>query len=290
VTFLLRGNVNNPYHFFELDLSGADGWTVAAYADMFGDRGMLLHYENNIKPYIAIALKLLGKPVNFHDLDSLKAAVKETKIPDNDKFIAKRVQHGGAYLEGGLTISRNILKDSEGKLLVSTKECDALKNWYLHEMYPGIPRWQAWVTRRIRERSTLIAASGQVRQFFGRPEEIVTKAVAFEPQANTSYVINKGILRMWKDPENYKDPDEIHRILTTRPTTSILHAEPLHQIHDAVAGQFFQSITEWAIAHLRVWFCNPLTIAGQKITIPFEGGYGPDWGACKDETRRLGVI
>jgi hypothetical protein len=43
-------------------------------------------------------------------------------------------------------------------------------------------------------------------------------------------------------------------------------------------GQFKQTDTTWAITRIKSYFNNPLTIAGQKIVIPFEGNYGPSWG------------
>lgn len=259
---------DDGHHLFQCDLSGADGWTVAAYCAMLGDKTMLDHYGAKLKPYWVVALKMLGKSVNFKDLDSIKAACASMKLGDWEKLTSKRVQHGGAYLEGGLTISRNVLKDSEGKLYISPAECDALKNWYIREMYPGIPRWHDWIARRLKERPVLTAASGQVRQFFGRPDEILTKAVAFEPQANTTYATNLAVWRLWSDRDNRCDRNGITH----------LRIEPLHQVHDALLGQFKTTDTTWAVGKIKSYFANPLTIAGQKITIPFDGGYGPSWG------------
>jgi len=108
-----------------------------------------------------------------------------------------------------------------------------------------------------------------VRKFFGRPDEILTKAVAHEPQANTNYATNLAMLRLWKDPENrYLDPEGKTR----------LRVQPLHQVHDAIIGQFRKHETEWAKVKIREWFNNPLQIAGQSIVIPFEGKFGPSWG------------
>ena len=283
------------YHLFQCDLAGADGWTVAAYCAMLGDSTMLDHYRFGIKPYAAIALKLAGRDVDFRDKVAIKDATKRWKMSDIEKLCAKRVQHGGAYLEGGLTISRNILKDSEGKTYLSPKECDKLKYWYLQEMYWGIPKWHDWIARRLKERPVLTAASGQVRQFFGRPEEVLTKAVAFEPQANTTYATNLAAWRLWTDVENHVYANQNTRIRTDRqggiPATpnlvcgrTNLRIEPLHQVHDALIGQFRVEDTTWAVSKIKSYFANPLNIAGQQITIPFEGNYGQSWGNLKAGT------
>jgi hypothetical protein len=207
-------------------------------------------------------------------------------------FFVRRNKHisitGNSYLEGGLTVSRNIFKDSEGKFYLSPAECEKLKEAFFSR-YRGIRLWHDWVARRLRERPVLIAASGQVRQFFGRRDEILTKAVAFEPQANTTYATNLALLKLWTDPENHsiRGICQDNRAQTqTRDMQSnrriYLRIEPLHQVHDAVCGQFRKEDTAWATAKIKSYFDNPLKIAGQSITIPFEGGFGPSWGNLKE--------
>jgi hypothetical protein len=88
--------------------------------------------------------------------------------------------------------------------------------------------------------------------------------LANEPQDNTTYCIKIAVKRMWTDPEN--------RI------GNKFRAEPLHTVHDSLNGQFKIVDVEWALPKIRGWFDNEITIAGQRITIPFEGNYGPSWG------------
>ena len=276
----------DPEHwFFQCDLEGADGWTVAAYSAMLGDDTLLEDYRYGLKPARNLALILRGLATESTDRATLKELGKKVSGDDWDYFAGKRVQHGCSYLEGALTVSRNILKDSEGKLYMSVPECEKLKKAFFSR-YRGILAWHEWVGRRLKERPVLTAASGQVRQFFGRPDEIITKAVAFEPQANTTYATNLAMFRLWTDPEN--------RIITNgkrnnniqhdtgqemvRNNQVALRIEPLHQVHDALCGQFKKTDTAWAVGKVKSYFNNPLEIAGQKITIPFDGGFGPSWG------------
>lgn len=259
---------------FQCDLKGADGWTVAAYSAMLGDATMLNDYKNGISPFERLTLKLLGKPIPT-DLSELKATIKEFVEKDGwPRFACKRVQHGGCYLEGAITVSRNILKDSEGKLVLAPKECQALLD-YSFQLYWGIKRWHDYISRRIQARQVLTAASGQVRQFFGRPDEILTKAVAFEPQANTTYATNLAMHKLWTDPDNRQSTKHLHD--SSRETT-LLKIQPLHSVHDALIGQFAQYDTSWAVGKIASYFNNPLKIAGQDITIPFDGGFGRSWG------------
>jgi hypothetical protein len=62
-----------------------------------------------------------------------------------------------------------------------------------------------------------------------------------------------------------------------RPLVS-LRIQPLHQVHDALIGQFKIEDTTWAISRIKQYFANEIVIAGIPITIPFGGSYGESWG------------
>jgi uracil-DNA glycosylase family 4 len=306
--------------FFQCDLEGADGWTVAAYCKMLGDPTMMDDYLAGLKPAKVLAVKMAGYPCDFTDRDSIREAAKAVKKDSWEYFACKRVHHGADYLEGEITISRNILKDSEGKLVLAPRECALLKQFFMRR-YWGVPRWHNWTAAQLSPRfingkktcePVLTAASGQRRVFFGRPDKILTQAVAYEPQANTSYVTNLAMRNLWCDHNNrvhiagpcmempevldaIQEPKDSQGIQRPRLSGDLyrniqddavsklrlgtkLRIEPLHQIHDALAGQFKKSDTAWAIARIKSYFANPITIAGQTITIPFDGAYGPSWG------------
>ena len=271
--------------FFQCDLAGADGWTVAAYSAMLGDNTLLEDYRYGLKPARILALILRGLACETTERATLKELGKKVSGDDWDYFAGKRVQHGCSYLEGALTVSRNILKDSEGKLYMSVPECEKLKRAFFGR-YRGILAWHDWIGRRLKERPVLTAASGQTRQFFGRPDEVITKAVAFEPQANTTYATNLAMHRLWSDKENRLAVQNRNMVSNHRNIGGLdackLRIEPLHQVHDALCGQFRKEDTDWAVKKIKDYFNNPLEIAGQKIIIPFEGGYGSSWGCLKE--------
>jgi uracil-DNA glycosylase family 4 len=254
----------------QMDLKGADGWTVAAYAAMHGDPTMLDDYRAGLKPARIMAMMLRGLFVS-PDRVQLREDCKIIDDDDWEYFAGKRVQHGASYLEGAQTIGRNILTDSEGKLWISVKECEALKEDCFFKRYPGIRRWHNWLASKIAQSPILVAASGQVRNFFGRPDEILTKAVAFEPQSNTTYATNLALQKLWYDESNRTKQEGKVRFII----------EPLHQIHDAVCVQFPKNKTDWAITKIRTYFDNELRIAGQILVIPFDGSYGKSWGELK---------
>jgi len=103
---------DTPEHaFFECDLSGADGWTVAADLAAVGHSTMLDDYLAGIKPAKVLLLMLDehergGNPARINHLDrsTLRSMCKAIKFPDHRdeqgrpgdwKYLCmKRVQHG----------------------------------------------------------------------------------------------------------------------------------------------------------------------------------------------------
>ncbi len=258
------------YYLFQCDLSGADGWTVAAYCALLGDDTMLEDYKYGLKPAKLLALLLTDESrfYNWKDRAELKEKSKLISQDDWNYFACKRVQHGANYLEGPRTICKNVLTDSEGKLVLTEQRAKMLRDIYFAR-YPGIQKWHNFVRSQLGQRTRLTAASGQDRQFFGRPDEILTKAVAHEPQANTTYVTNLAMHNLWNDVSN-------------RLPNGTLRIQLLHQVHDALLGQFKIEDTAWAVSKIRSWFNNPIKVAHQTLIIPFEGGYGRSWGELKN--------
>jgi len=263
------------YHYFQIDLSGADGWTVAAHCARLGDRTMLDDYNFGLKPAKIIALMHEhGAIVNTWDRDKIKELGKNIGNGDTEwlYFACKRVQHGTNYGLGARTMSGQILKDGFKYLgqtiIVAESTCKQLQRLYATR-YPGVNAWQEWIKSQLRTTQTLVAASGHTRRFFGRPNDIRTIQAAYshEPQANTTYATNCAMLALWSDNEN-------------RTADGTLIIEPLHQVHDAINGQFPIDRTEWAVRKLRQYMDTPLIIAGLPITIPYEGVYGASWGDC----------
>lgn len=263
--------------YFQCDLEGADGWTVAAHCARFGDFNMLDDYKAGIKPAQAVAMmQLHGTHVASMKQAELKELIHET-IPKVDKdrwgflyFSCKRVQHGTNYGLGKITMVDVILKDSwkymDEPVLMAARDCEKLKMLYLLR-YPGVRQWQDWVKEQLYRHKQLTCPSGNTRKFFGRPSASTTiqGAYSHEPQNNTTYATSLALYNLWNDPDN-------------RDGSGNLIIEPLHQVHDALCGQFPIDRADWASRKICDYFNNPITIAGQELVIPFEGEYGPSWG------------
>lgn len=261
----------------QCDLSGADGWTVAAYAAAQGDLNMLDDYLAGLKPAKITALIYEhGASVNNQGRDVLKTACKAVSQDGWLYFACKRVQHGSSYAMGVRTMADQILTDSykmEGDpVTVDAATCDRIQNAFFTR-YPGIKRWHDWMAGELRDKGVLTASNGFVRRFYGRKDDQQTlrAALAHLPQVYTTYATKLALWRLWSDPEN-------------RRADGSLRVEPLHTVHDSLVTQFAIAERPWAATKLRSWFNNTIVIAGQPIVIPWEGGCGDNW---KETTEAL---
>lgn len=282
---------------FQCDLAGADGWTVAARCLQHGDPTMWDDYMYGLKPALIIVLMYLGTANNSTsraDLLRLSKAYKQWE-QDNESqswlyFACKRIQHASNYGVQATTGCAQIMKDSYKltgtPVYLDNKTFEALQRLY-YVRYSGIYSWHNWAKQQVASGANLTGASGHERKFFGRRKswnprtkqmeadhETWKEFLADEPQENTTYATNLALHRLWNDPDNRCEQQS--GALQNRGRT--LHIEPLHQVHDALIGQFAKDRTTWAIAKIREYFNNELEIANTKVTIPFEGSYGPSWG------------
>lgn len=260
------------YYMFQLDLAGADGWTIACHSARLGDGRMLEDYQVGVKPAKVIAAMYVRNDRTLAMLDSetLLNVINDTEIPVWLYNAAKAIQHGSSYSMGKITMSANILKQawkhSGEPVYVAPKDCLHLQDLFFAR-YSGIRKWQSWVKMQLEQKGELSCASGHVRRFFGRRTDNATLQAAYshEPQANTTYATNLILANLWHDPAN-------------RDRHSNLYVQPLNQVHDAVVGQFPIEREQQSVSDLKRYASNLIQIADREIVIPFEGEYGRYWG------------
>jgi uracil-DNA glycosylase family 4 len=257
------------YYLFQCDLSGADGWTVAAHSKRLGDGTMWEDYIYGLKPAKIIARMYEGVNVSKLTREQIKMDCEKVDTHGWLYMACKRVQHGSNYGMKKLTMSDQILEDSykygDEIIFVEPSVCEDLQILYF-QRYAGVQVWHRWVEEQLKQHRSLTSANGHTRRFFGRPNDHATlkAALSDEPQNNTTYATNLAVRKLWNDPFNRRGDGS-------------LIIEPLHQIHDAVVGQFPRERTGWACERIRSYFDNALVIAGEQVHIPFEGAYGDSW-------------
>lgn len=281
------------YHMFQCDLSGADGWSVAAHSKRLGDPTMLDDMQAGIKVAKVVASMFTKSPqITKLQRHEIKEVSDQIQKKDPIYFGAKCCQHGTNYGMGKVLLSQTIFLESDGKVNISAADAERLQTLYLLRYY-GVRLWHEWCARELKAKGRLTAASGHTRIFFGKRDDhsTVKQFLAHEPQANTTYATNLAALRLWTDPENrwgywtrredtWSELRPISEYLQSHPSPhpDALVIEPLHQVHDALLVQAPKELTTWTITKLKSWFNNELEIAGQKVVIPFEGSYGDNWG------------
>lgn len=298
------------FHLFQCDLSGADGWTVAAHCARHGDSTMWDDYIFGLKPALIIVLLYQGKITNSTSRDEILALSSQYKQWEREHeseswlyFGCKRIQHATNYGVQPKTGVSQIMKDSyklTGKpVYLPIPTFVELQNLYLIR-YRGLYAWHEWARSQVFEGKNLTSASGHTRTFFGRhrswdarrkcvsaDHDTWKEFLADEPQENTTYATNLALCKLWSDPNNRHSLSngrsdmvsgmqsmDVRRDHKSRR----LIIEPLHQVHDALIGQFPIEHTAWTVSTIRTYFQNELEIAGRKVIIPFEGAYGPSWG------------
>lgn len=288
------------YWFFQCDLSGADGWTVAAYCLRHGDPIMWNDYMFGLKPAKIVALMSEhGTAATACSLDELKERCTLVNEDGYLYFTCKRIQHATNYGVTERTVSTQIMVDSYKitgtPVHVPPKVCGELQRLYFAR-YPGLYQWHEWAKKEVLEGRNSVSASGHERKFFGRrrgwnykrrcaeaDHDTWKEFLANEPQENTTHATNTAMGRLWNDPDNrvggivLQSAGDTYRA-TRRKTEGGLIIQNLHSVHDALIGQFHKSVTEWAVPKINSYFDNELTIASSKLVIPGPGAYGPSWG------------
>lgn len=268
-------------YLFQCDLSGADGWTVAAYLASLGDPTMLEDYRAGIKPakVMCYLLRHGAASLDGKTRGEILELTKEVKKDSWDYFSCKIGQHMTSYRGGPDKLSNVILMQSEGKVVMNRKETKDLQA-LLHVRY-RVKLWWDWAERMFAKMSyppKTTSPSGHTRRFFARKEDVVQQFLAHLPQSITTYATNLAMYKLWTDPENRLIHNSVTRLVV----------EPIHQVHDALMGQFKMDATDWAISKIKQWFNNPITINGIQLVIPFEGNYGTNW--AMDERSKVGNI
>ena len=252
---------------------------------------MLEHLQHKIKPSIVIVLLTeYGNEVYKWDLPTLKRYHDATlaQCKTDPKLVrtytgSKGCQHGTNYgmqpkLMATLQLERAIQGWVDNFINGIHAEPDfkvfhpymmeRLQNYYIE--YYGLELRNEYLRRQLCNHGYVDAASGQRRYFLdirnrnAIDDAVVRVAASHAPQANTTWATNAAAVNMYYDREN-------------RTPRGNLRCEPTLMIHDALAGQAHKSQREWAEPSMQKWFYNPMTISGIELSIPVEGGWGPNW-------------
>ena len=263
---------DDGHSIFQRDLSGADGWTVAAHCAALGDSTMLDDLLAGLKIAKVLALMFKEGP-EVSNLQRSDLKDRTDPIPKTDPLVfgGKCCQHGSNYGMGKVLLSATIFIQSEGKVNISARDAEKFQDLYF-KRYPGVLRWHEKIQHEIKTKGYISSASGHRRRFFGRRNDHATlkAALANEPQENTTYVTNRATLALWNDRDNRRESGH-------------LRVECLHTVHDALVGQFRDDELAFAANSIDRWFNVDVVVAGIRIKIPSDGAYGKSWGTLREK-------
>lgn len=139
-----------------------------------------------------------------------------------------------------------------------------------HRAFPGHRLWRNLVENMIRRTGTYISLDGRKRQFWGRRSDPATvrEALAYEGQATEAFIVNTGMLRIWR----------------SRDAVMMMHE------HDGLVVQYPEEredeIIPKILEHLKV----PLTLrGGRTLLIPYDAKVGWNRGAYNPATNPDGL-
>lgn len=255
---------------WNLDLAGADGWTIGAECAALGDSAMLEDLRAGVKPAQAVCLLFeKGDVVNTWTRASILIAAKSIDKNGWLYMAAKKGIWSFCYGAGEQSMISTIADESYAEtgtpLYVEVSAIRNLRKCILSR-YPGITKRQQRIRMLLDRDGYLDCANGSRREFLGdrATTTALGEAYAHHPQVMTTYVTSLAWQRMWYDPENRRADGE-------------RRAMPLLLVHDSIVFQAPIEDRAWTKAKVPVWFNNPVTIAGAKIVVPFSGGCGPTW-------------
>lgn len=264
---------DDGYEMCQVDLSGADTWTVAAHCLRLGDPTMIEDLKYGIKMAWILAYQFVhgGDSLNGLNKEQIKELVAPIQHDRPDLYHgSKCCIHGSNYGMKKTLVSQTIFKQTDGDINIPAADCEVLQQIYF-KRYPGVYRWQQEVKRRLHCQGHIASAGGHIRRFEGNPNDHSTfkEALAHEPQETTTYATKLALYNLWNDLSNRYEGG--------------LRVQPLHTVHDSLIVQFRKTDKEWAIPKMKEWFSNEILIAGIPITIPFEGTLGSNWKEEREE-------
>jgi DNA polymerase-1 len=176
--------------------------------------------------------------------------------------MSKRGGHGTNY--GGLppTMARHL--KVETRLMIDFQEA------YFRE-FPGIRQYHYWCAKELQVSGQITTLTGRRRFFMGRRDDDATvrEAIAYSPQEIVSYVVNQGMLQVWR---HCKD------------------VQILQQTHDALLIQYDEDKEDEVIPRVRETLKVSVDIGrGRSLIIPNDCAVGWNWGKAEKDGKIINI-
>lgn len=127
----------------------------------------------------------------------------QTAIKNHDKryFLGKKVIHASNYGMHGQTFRDNVLKETQGQIVLDIREANRMLSMY-HELVPELAKWQKATYEQARDTKILYNLFGYPITFTGRVEE--RDAYAAIPQSTVGCLGNQAFIEEQEYIETHK--------------------------------------------------------------------------------------
>lgn len=241
----------------EADLSGAEAWVTAACC---GDTDLLDKLRSGFKIHEWTAAFVLthglGRPTEV-------SAVTESER----QVFGKTPRHALNYGMQWSMFMRNVnaVADRTGRA-ITAREAKGVYSGY-HALHPKLSQWWDEVLAKLVTRGTLTTCFGRTRTFYGRNRgerlgEAHREAIAFEPQSTIADLLNRGMLRWWRQHDGKV-------------------GELIAQVHDSIIVETTAARGKVVAELVRRCLTETIRVHGIEITIPVDVKVLTSWAAYK---------
>lgn len=294
------------YIFAYADLKSAESLVVA---HITGDPEMLrLHspeyMSGDLDGHKYVASFLLDKPID--------------KITKDERYLGKRVRHAGNYGLGWFRLMQLVNADAQKTgVSIDAALAKVLINKY-RMLHPMLKTWWDEVQGQLWSTHTLYTCHGRKRTFYGRPDEVLPEAIAYNPQGTVAQTLNMGgILRLsreyltddhggrvpfldadsnWMRLHDFvKYGDKEAEILLNKVEKVFdLGFEGLLQVHDAIGFQVPEANADKVFPLVKELMAIPIPIKRRgvdpyEIVIPTDLQCGYNWGEFDEKKNPSGL-
>lgn len=187
------------------DQAGAEALVVSRLCKPGGNYRKI--FDNGIKPHVYTALHIFkdywAKSNEYVDtltkteIEDLtkhfawKDLSKQIKNHDTYYFIGKKTGHSYNYRMKPSTFQLDVLKESEGKIVLTKKEAELFEKSYFN-LFPEIKDWHTYLDIMIENDRVLYNLQGFPRDIYDEPITDKTKRdfTAFIPQSTVGTITN----------------------------------------------------------------------------------------------------
>lgn len=231
------------YSFLEVDLRQAESRFVAYDS---ADKTLIDMLESgaDVHSHVGNAiLRQMGKDPQSVSKDEFKQTWRQ---------LGKKAGHGLNYgMKAGVFVETVF---NELDMVISRKDAETIRQAYF-SLFPGIPRWHAWVKNELYTKRKLSAPSGWERYFYGRPDDALKEGLAWRPQHTIPWITNHLMLSLM---DRRKHGELEFRLVT--------------QVHDAlyllVRDEWVERVARYCLDHM-AWHPQ-VDLPGGRMYIPTE--------------------